>query len=173
MRQSPPFRADHVGSLLRPPELLKAREDRAQGRITAEALRCVEDAAIRQAVTMQEDIGLQGITDGEFRRASWHMDFLYQIGGVTTSQDRQKARFHNDAGNIEFTPTALHITGTLQLKSCIFDRDFKFLASVTNRTSEASSMSSGRETGHAQIASGRHNNEPRCDISAKAKPPLP
>ena len=83
---------------------------------------------------MQEDIGLEGITDGEFRRGSWHMDFLYQIGGVTTNQDHQKARFHNEDGDIEFTPTALHVTGKLTLETCIFGDDFSFLKSVTTKT---------------------------------------
>ena len=81
-RSGPPFRADHVGSLLRPLELLQARSEHEAGRLSAEELRCVEDATIRDAVRMQREIGLQGVTDGEFRRGSWHMDFLYQIGGV-------------------------------------------------------------------------------------------
>jgi 5-methyltetrahydropteroyltriglutamate--homocysteine methyltransferase len=79
----PPFRADHVGSLLRPPELLKARADHQAGRLSAAELRAAEDRAIRDAVILQRDLGLQGITDGEMRRGSWHMDFLYQIGGVS------------------------------------------------------------------------------------------
>src|SRR5258708_31235567 len=77
----PPFRADHVGSLLRPPELLKAREEHRAGRMSAAELRAAEDDAIRQAARMQSEIGLHGVTDGEFRRGSWHMDFLYRIGG--------------------------------------------------------------------------------------------
>src|SRR5690348_7061085 len=83
----PPFRADHVGSLLRPKSLRVAREDYARGVITADQLRQIENDAIRDAVKMQEDIGLKGVTDGEMRRGSWHMDFLYQIGGVTKAQD--------------------------------------------------------------------------------------
>ena len=85
---APPFRADHVGSLLRPPELLRARADHAAGRITREALRRIEDAAVAQAVRMQEDIGLQGVTDGEFRRLDWLMDFKFGIGGVEKSTPR-------------------------------------------------------------------------------------
>jgi 5-methyltetrahydropteroyltriglutamate--homocysteine methyltransferase len=72
-RTTPPFRADHVGSLLRPPELLRAREDFAAGRVTADGLRAAEDEAIREVVRMQEEVGLRSATDGEFRRASWHM----------------------------------------------------------------------------------------------------
>src|SRR6476620_9404106 len=86
MKDSPPFRAEHVGSLLRTKELLQAREDYAHQRITAEERRCIEDRAVQQVVKMQEDVGLQGVTDGELRRGSWHMDFLYQIGGVSTGQ---------------------------------------------------------------------------------------
>ena len=81
-RTSPPFRADHVGSLLRPQRLLQARDDFAAGRITAGELRSVEDQEIPEAVRMQEDVGLQSATDGEFRRASWHMDFIYALGGI-------------------------------------------------------------------------------------------
>ncbi len=93
-----PCRADHVGSLLRPPELLAARAEYQQGRIDAEALRKVEDAAIADVVEMQQAIGLKSITDGEFRRGSWHMDFLYQIGGVIKEEDNIKVQFKNESG---------------------------------------------------------------------------
>ena len=102
----PPFRADHVGSLLRPPELLQARAEHAAGRLSAEELRRVEDAAVRDAVRMQEDIGLSGVTDGEFRRGSWHMDFLYQIGGVAKTDRLLNIQFKNAAGTLEFSPAA-------------------------------------------------------------------
>src|ERR1017187_7297982 len=92
----PPFRADHVGSLLRPHELLQARLRFNKNEITAAQLRSVEDDAIRTVVKMQEDIGLRGITDGELRRSSWHMDFLYQLGGATKVQDNLKLQFHNE-----------------------------------------------------------------------------
>ena len=75
-RTTPPFRADHVGSLLRPPELLWAREDFAAGRIPSDELREAEDEAMREVVRAQEEAGLQSATAGEFRRASWHMDFI-------------------------------------------------------------------------------------------------
>jgi 5-methyltetrahydropteroyltriglutamate--homocysteine methyltransferase len=76
-RATPPFRADHVGSLLRPERLLRAREEFAAGQLPAQDLRAVEDDAIAEAVRMQEDVGLRAATDGEFRWASWHMDFVY------------------------------------------------------------------------------------------------
>ena len=87
-RTTPPFRADHVGSLLRPTELLRARADAAAGRITANELRAAEDDAIRDAVRMQRDAGLRAVTDGEFRRTSWHMDFIYALDGVSTAEDK-------------------------------------------------------------------------------------
>ena len=130
-RTQPPFRADHVGSLLRPPELLRAREDRAQGRINAAELRAIEDEAIRKAVRMQEDVGLQSATDGEFRRASWHMDFIYQIGGIKKAEGKLAVRFRNEQGTIEFTPAALHVAEKLRLDRTIFGEDFSFLRSVT------------------------------------------
>ena len=131
---SPPFRADHVGSLLRTRAVLQARDDYAEGRITAEEKRRIEDDAIRQIVKMQEEIGLQGVTDGEYRRASWHMDFIYQIGGITKAHDTLKVQFHNEAGDIEFTPAALRVAGKLRLQKCIFGDDFAFLRSVAKAT---------------------------------------
>jgi 5-methyltetrahydropteroyltriglutamate--homocysteine methyltransferase len=133
-RTKPPFRADHVGSLLRPKSLLQAREDLKQGRISAAELRRIEDAAITDAVRMQEEIGLKGVTDGEFRRGSWHMDFLYQVGGVTKVQDNLKVKFHNEKGDIEFTPAALKVTGKLNLAKPIFAEDFAWLKSVAKAT---------------------------------------
>jgi 5-methyltetrahydropteroyltriglutamate--homocysteine methyltransferase len=132
-RDKPPFRADHVGSLLRPPELLKAREDFKDGRIDASELRGIEDDAIRDVVRMQEDVGLQSATDGEFRRASWHMDFIYQLGGISKAQDDLKVKFHNPEGDIEFTPAALHVDSTITLEKPIFAEDFEFLQSVVTR----------------------------------------
>jgi 5-methyltetrahydropteroyltriglutamate--homocysteine methyltransferase len=129
-RTSPPYRADHVGSLLRPPELLQAREDFAQHRIDADALRAIEDDAIRDAVQMQHDVGLQSATDGEFRRASWHMDFIYQLDGVSKAPGSLKVEFRNAEGTIEFTPAALHIDGRLGVSRTIFGEDFAFLRSI-------------------------------------------
>jgi len=126
-RTKPPFRADHVGSLLRPPELLKAREDFAASRISAKELREVEDEAIRDAVKMQEDAGLRSVTDGEFRRASWHMDFIYQLGGVNKAPGDLKVEFRNERGRIEFTPAALKVEEKVGLEHTIFGEDFEYL----------------------------------------------
>ena len=78
----PPFRADHVGSFLRPRYLIEARDSAKGGAMSASELRAVEDQAIREVVKLQEDVGLQGITDGEFRRTFFHVDFLTQLDGV-------------------------------------------------------------------------------------------
>src|SRR5215207_4721025 len=120
MRTEPPFRADHVGSLLRPKELLKAREDRAAGRIDDAELRGLEDEAIRDVIARQEEIGLQSATDGEFRRESWHMDFIYRLDGITKESGHIAVKFFNEDGEIEFTPAALHIDGKLGLSRTIF-----------------------------------------------------
>src|SRR5579863_5631859 len=127
---SAPFRADHVGSLLRPPELLKARAEHEAGRLAAATLRAAEDRAIRDGVALQRAVGLHGITDGEMRRGSWHMDFLYQIGGVSHSDHRLHIEFKNAAGTVEFSPTAHRITGKLGLDKVIFGDDFAYLQSV-------------------------------------------
>jgi len=129
-RTTPPFRADHVGSLLRPQTLLQARADFAEGRIDADALREIEDEAIRDVVALQQDAGLKSATDGEFRRASWHMDFIYQLGGISKSPGNLTVKFHNAEGDIEFTPAAMHIDGKVTLEQPIFARDFEFLQSV-------------------------------------------
>ena len=126
-RTSPPFRADHVGSLLRPKRLLQARDDHAAGKIDAAELRAIEDEAIREAVRMQEEAGLQSATDGEFRRASWHMDFIYQLDGISKEAGHIAVKFHNADGDIEFTPAALHVNGELGVSKTIFGDDFSFL----------------------------------------------
>src|SRR5712675_1620791 len=128
-RTSPPFRADHVGSLLRPQRLLQARDDFAAGRITAGDLRAVEDEEIPKAVRMQEEVGLQAATDGEFRRASWHMDFIYALGGVSKAPGHLVVKFRNEAGEIEFTPASIHIGGKIRLQDTIFADAFTFLQS--------------------------------------------
>jgi 5-methyltetrahydropteroyltriglutamate--homocysteine methyltransferase len=132
-RTEPPFRADHVGSLLRPPELLHARDDHAAGRIDAAALRAVEDDAIRRIVARQEEIGLQSATDGEFRRASWHMDFIYQLDGITKEAGHIAVKFFNENGEIEFTPAALHVDGKLGVSKTIFGEHFRFLQETVTR----------------------------------------
>jgi len=130
MRTTPPFRADHVGSLLRPPSLLAARDDLAAGRIGAGQLRAAEDAAIADVVSMQNGLGLQSATDGEFRRASWHMDFIYQLGGISKAPGTLTVKFRNPSGTIEFTPAALHVGSRIRLEQTIFEDDLRYLRSV-------------------------------------------
>ncbi len=127
-RITPPFRADHVGSLLRPPELHQARADHADGRIDADQLRAVEDEAVRSAVRLQADAGLRSATDGEFRRGSWHMDFIYALGGVEKVMDSTlKVEFRNADGTMEFTPPSMRIASRVRLDHTIFADAFGFL----------------------------------------------
>lgn len=118
-------------AVCRPPSLLQARDDRAAGTITADELREIEDAAIREVVHRQVDVGLQSATDGEFRRASWHMDFIYQLGGIEKAEDHLAVKFKNDEGSIEFTPAALKVSERIRLDEPIFVDHFEFLKSLT------------------------------------------
>jgi 5-methyltetrahydropteroyltriglutamate--homocysteine methyltransferase len=129
-RLSPPFRADHVGSLLRPPELLAARKAFAEGRIEADDLRKEEDRAIRDAVALQEDLGFQSATDGEFRRTSWHMDFIYQLGGISRTDEQLQVAFKNAEGTTSFTSAALKVDDRVTIDDTIFADAFTFLKSV-------------------------------------------
>jgi 5-methyltetrahydropteroyltriglutamate--homocysteine methyltransferase len=133
IRTTPPFRADHVGSLLRPKSLLTARAEHEAGRLSAEQLRADEDAAIADAVALQQEVGLRAITDGELRRASWHMDFIYEIGGVERSADNLLSKFHNEQGTIEFTPSKPEVRARLSLKETVFGEDFEYLARTVTR----------------------------------------
>jgi 5-methyltetrahydropteroyltriglutamate--homocysteine methyltransferase len=126
LRDTPPFRADHVGSLLRPPALLAARERDDPN------LRQIEDQAIRDVVALQKDVGLRTATDGEFRRASWHMDFIYSLDGITKAPGDLVVRFHNAQGDIEFTPAAMQIDGKLGVSDTIFGDAFQYLQSCVS-----------------------------------------
>ena len=134
-----PFRANHVGSLLRPPELRQARDRRAKGEISDSQLREIEDRAIRDAVKMQEDVGMQGITDGEFRRTLWNADFLSQFQGIKVVEgllpDSAK-HFQNPDSDVQRSPTQFVVTGKLGHPRGIETDNFKFLASVTKQTAK-------------------------------------
>ena len=127
-RSTPPFRADHVGSLLRPPAVHAARARHAAGEITADELRRVEDDAITEVVKMQEDVGLRSATDGEFRRTSWHMDFIYQLGGVHRADEQLTVKFFNEAGTLEFASAALRVDEPISLPRTIFADAYTYLA---------------------------------------------
>jgi 5-methyltetrahydropteroyltriglutamate--homocysteine methyltransferase len=129
VRTEPPFRADHVGSLLRPPALLKAREEHDAGELSDAELAKVEDDAIADVVAMQEEVGLRSATDGEFRRASWHMDFIYQLQGITQASERMQVTFHNPTGDIDFAPAALKVSEPIRLVETIFADAFRYLQS--------------------------------------------
>ncbi|MGH7323732.1 MAG: 5-methyltetrahydropteroyltriglutamate--homocysteine S-methyltransferase [Candidatus Rokuibacteriota bacterium] len=130
----PPFRADHVGSLLRPPALKALRLDTESGRASEGQLRAAEDAAIRDVVVLQEAAGLQGITDGELRRKSWHMDFLLQLNGLSSQGKTIPVAFRGKAGEVHFTRPDLAITSRVTRPRPIFVEAFTFLASVVSRT---------------------------------------
>jgi 5-methyltetrahydropteroyltriglutamate--homocysteine methyltransferase len=133
-----------VGSLLRPERLLRARAEHAEGRLSDAELRAVEDDAILEVIRMQEDVGLQSATDGEFRRASWHMDFIYSLEGVSRASDDLVVHFRNPEGGIDFTPAALKVDGKLGVGETIFGEAFTFLkehtANVPKQTIPSPSM---------------------------------
>jgi 5-methyltetrahydropteroyltriglutamate--homocysteine methyltransferase len=131
MRATPPFRADHVGSLLRPPEVTAARERFERGEISGAERRAVEDAAIREVVAMQQDVGLRAVTDGELRRRSWHMDFLYALEGIGRAPAGQAVDFTRpDGTTVVSAQGALRVDGTVALGETIFGEDFAFLQSL-------------------------------------------
>ena len=132
-KTSPPFRADQVGSLLRPKELLDVREKFQNGEVSAEELRAAEDRAITDVIKKEEDVGLQSVTDGEFRRTYFHVDFLERLEGVTVSGGIG-VKFKGKQGTVEFSPPRLSITGKLRHAEDIQKADFEFLKSVTHRT---------------------------------------
>ncbi len=124
-----PSRADHVGSFLRPKQVIEARAAKAEGRIDAAELREVEDRAIAELVKWQEALGLKAITDGEFRRYFFHTDFLLRLSGVEEHGGIAKA-FHNDAGkDVHFAPPKMVVSGKVEHREPIQLADFEFLAS--------------------------------------------
>ncbi len=123
----PPFRADHVGSLLRPKRLLDARARHAAGTIDDDALREIEDASIQDVIRMQQDVGLRTATDGEFRRTSWHMDFIYQLGGIDKTDQKLMVHFRNEAGELDFESAALEVHERVALSTTIFGDAFTFV----------------------------------------------
>jgi 5-methyltetrahydropteroyltriglutamate--homocysteine methyltransferase len=98
--------------------------------ISAGQLRAVEDEAVREVVALQREAGLRSVTDGEFRRATWHMDFVYQIGGISKVPGSLLSTFHNPEGDITYTPDAIHVTRRLSMDKTIFGEAFAFLQSV-------------------------------------------
>ncbi len=132
-----PFRADHVGSLLRPAKLQQARMQRLRKNITAERLREIEDESIREVVKLQEDAGLEGITDGELRRDYWHLDFLTEIGGVVFEEGHNPLKWHRQDGvQLEWVPPEVKVHARITRPHPIQLKDFEFLKSATSTTAK-------------------------------------
>ncbi len=130
LRTTPPFRADHVGSLLRPPQLKEARAKRERGEISAEELKAIEDRSILDAIAKQEAVGLRGVTDGEFRREFWHLDFLAGLDGVES--------FHAESGikfrAAETKPKGVRVVGKVGFLTHPMLEHFQFLRDHTRAT---------------------------------------
>jgi 5-methyltetrahydropteroyltriglutamate--homocysteine methyltransferase len=127
-RNRPPFRADHVGSLLRPERLHRARADYKAGRIDLDELRGVEDACILDVIQLQKDAGLQSVTDGELRRTSWHMDFIYSLGGIEqVAGESLHVHFRDESGEYDYAPPAMKVAGKVTLPETIFADAFTYL----------------------------------------------
>jgi 5-methyltetrahydropteroyltriglutamate--homocysteine methyltransferase len=131
-----PFRADHVGSLLRPAELKEARAKAASSQITPEELRAVEDRCIRDVVKLQEEVGLQSVTDGEFRRAMWHTDFLTGFQGIVPTHSQYAVKFHGKGGETAETRSMLVVNDKVRRTKPVMVDHVAFLKSVTTRTAK-------------------------------------
>jgi 5-methyltetrahydropteroyltriglutamate--homocysteine methyltransferase len=131
-KHDPPFRADHVGSLLRPPAVVEARSHHEAGEATAAELRAVEDEAIAAMIPELEATGMHAITDGEYRRRWFHLDFLQELDGVTvTGRIASSSDSQNEVG---MTPPKITVTGKLAHAHDILLDDYRFVAEHTNRT---------------------------------------
>ncbi len=169
-RATPPFRADHVGSLLRPAALHAARADFAAGTITAADLKAVEDGAITDAVRLQEEAGLQSATDGEFRREQWHSDFVYSLGGIEQGELSPVALpVYRKDGQLSWQPHATAITGKVHLAQTVFGDHFSFLAqTVTTATPKLTIPSPSMVHFRADLSASPYTDyhEFRADVAA-------
>jgi 5-methyltetrahydropteroyltriglutamate--homocysteine methyltransferase len=168
-REKPPFRADHVGSFLRPRYLLDARAQHAAGAISAAALRDVEDRAITEIVQFQHDVGLQSITDGEFRRTYFHIDFLDQLGGVKTDVP---VTIRRPDGSEELAPPAMRVIGPVRHVKDIQRADFEFLKSQVDALSGPSGGASLTPKVTIPSPTMLHFRGGRAGISREAYPEL-
>ena len=153
-----PFRADHVGSLLRPQALLEARAACASGTLTPEAFAAIEDQAVRDVVAMQESVGLRAITDGEFRRGAWHTDFLTGFEGISLTDSTYAVSFRDEEGHEEQIRTMMAVTGKVSRPRPFMIDHFTKLKALTSRTAKYSipsptyiHMRGGRKTVPAEI----------------------
>src|SRR3569833_2229627 len=132
LRTKPPFRADHVGSLLRPAALKEARTKFAKGELDATALKAVEDREIERVIRKQEECGLQSVTDGEFRRSWWHLDFLWGLDGI----DKHVMDTGVSFAGVNTRNEGLKVTGKIGFSGHPMLDHFKFLAAHTKRTAK-------------------------------------
>lgn len=132
-KSRPPFRADQVGSLIRPDSLRQARKDFADGRITQDELTAIQKAEIPGVIKMQEDIGFRAVSDGEYNRGSWHHDFLLALENVSLAKSNVKVKFHTADGVVLNSPPTMQVTGKLGRRQAIFLNDFKYAQSLTDR----------------------------------------
>ena len=130
-RKTPPFRADHVGSLLRPAALKEAREKHAKGEIGAAELEAVEDREIERIIKKQEEVGLCSITDGEFRRSWWHLDFLWGLDGAEKHVMDTGIAF----AGVRTRNEGVQVTGKLGFSGHPMIEHYKFVAARTTRRS--------------------------------------
>ncbi|HEY0936374.1 MAG TPA: 5-methyltetrahydropteroyltriglutamate--homocysteine S-methyltransferase [Trebonia sp.] len=173
-RDAPPFRADHVGSLLRPAALLAARDAFASGKtggagISAAELTAAEDDAIRAAVKLQEDAGLRAATDGEFRREQWHADFLYAIPGIDRGELGPALPVYRPDETIHWAPNATLVTDKVHLDQTIFGEHFTFLKNtVTTAVPKITVPSPSMVHFRVDLAPGLYSGpeEYRADVAA-------
>ena len=132
----PPFRADHVGSLLRPHELKQARTDFKDKKLPLEKLREIENKCIQKAIKLQESAGMQAITDGELRRAFWHTDFLTGFDGIIATQGQYALKFHGEGGAEGETKSMMVVNGKVKRSKPIMVAHFEFLKKHTSKTAK-------------------------------------
>ena len=157
-RTKPPFRADHVGSLLRPAALKEAREKHARGEIDAAVLKAVEDREIERAIKKQEEVGLKAITDGEFRRSWWHLDFLWGLDGAERYVMEQGIAFQG----LQTRAEGARIVGKLGFSNHPMLEHFKFVKAHTTRTPKIT----------IPAPSALYGRTGRASVSEKAYPSL-
>jgi 5-methyltetrahydropteroyltriglutamate--homocysteine methyltransferase len=133
-RTTPPYRADHVGSLLRPQRLKEARAAWREGRLPTQELRAAEDEEIRRIVARQEALGLAAVTDGEFRRDYWYLDFMWQVGGVIRVDTGYMLRFRTASEKVEAPVPSFRVVERLRFDRPIFAEDFAFLRANAKAT---------------------------------------
>ncbi len=136
MTKSAPYRADHVGSLLRPAELHAARDAAQAGRMSAPELKIVEDRCIRDVVALQEEAGLPAVTDGEFRRAFWHVDFLTGLEGIVATQSNYAIQFKGEDGSTAETRSMMVVKSKVRRTRPVMVDHFNYLKSVATRTAK-------------------------------------